>query len=425
MRTSIGHTPGIGLAMLPLLFACAAPADETAAARLSVERLSFPDASERIAEHFTQVGDVIEVDDSLVLVHDVGEQSVWAVSFSEASRAPFGRSGDGPGEYRSVAALLRLGEDTVVIASAGPAPRLAMLTTRGLPLGSRSLELPRAASSEVVSTVFDEWPPQPSAFDRRGFLYGVRPRTPLGMEPLPLDQERQVLVRFDASLSRLDTITHVRPSGVYRGRLVAGQLEYDLPLGPFEASDAWSVLADGTVIVVDEQSYAVTVYPARGGAKAARRIPHTARLATEAMWQQYVDSARSALLEMFKGAPGMAGGLTHAQIRVPEAPATFPPVAADRTRRPLSDGSLLWIPVHRGIDTTREHWDVLRADGTLTARHELPPNVRLVAVSNRYLYTAETTDDELEVLTRVPRSAVASRGAEAANRAREPKGSIR
>lgn len=388
-----------------LAAACTASDDESVEERLAVEPLPLTSADENIIERFTSIGDLVEVDDSLVLVHDVSEQSVWMVNFTDGSRTPFGRSGDGPGEYRSPASILRLGGDTVVIASAGPNPRLALLTTNGAPLGSQTLELPRVASAEAAAPMtFDEWPPQPTASDGRGYMYGVRPRTPVGMEPLPPEEERQVLVRFNVSLSRFDTIAYVRPSGVYRGRLVAGRLEYDLPLGKFEASDTWSVLADGTVITIDEQTYALTAHPERGGTTAPRVVPHSARPLASAEWQQFVDSARGALLDMFSGGPSMAGGLTTSQVRVPEAPTSFPPVAADRTRRPLNDGDMLWIPVNRDVANAHDQWDVLRADGTVLARYELPPNVRLVAVSRRYVYTATASEDDLLRMTRSRRS---------------------
>ncbi len=386
------------------LSACAASNDGGAPTQLPTDILPVATASDSISERFTFVGDLVEVDDSLVIVNDVSEKNVWMLNFSAGSRAPFGRNGDGPGEYRSPASILRLGGDTIVVASAGPHPRLALLSTRGEPLGTHTLDLPRVVVSGAIDPTFDEWPPQPTAYDGRGYMYGVRPRTPVGLEPLPPEQDRQLLVRFNISLSRFDTIAEVRPTGAYRGRLVAGELEYDLPLGPFEASDVWGVLSDGTVVVVDEKTYTLTSYAERGEASAPRAVAHATRPLAVAEWQQYVDSARGALLTMFNGGPSMAGGLTSSQVRVPEAPMSFPPVAAGRTRRVLHDGDMLWIPVNRDEPNKSEQWDVLRADGSVFARYEMPPTLRLVAVSTRYLYTVETSADELQLLTRSRRA---------------------
>ncbi len=389
---------------LHCLSACTASNDGSAPTQLAIDVLPVASATDSISERFTFVGDLVEVDDSLVIVNDVPEQTVWMLNFSTGSRAPFGRNGDGPGEYRSPASILRLGGDTIVIASAGPQPRLALVSTRGLPLGTNTFELPRVAASGASNPTFDEWPPQPTAYDGRGYMYGVRPRTPVGLEPLPPEQDRQVLVRFNISLSRFDTIAEVRPTGAYRGRLVAGELEYDLPLGPFEASDVWGVLSNGTVFLVDEQTYTLTSYAERGEASAPRAVAHSTRPLAALEWQQYVDSARGALLTMFNSGPSMAGGLSSSQVRVPEAPMSFPPVAAGRTRRVLHDGGMLWIPVNRDEPNKSEQWDVLRADGSVFARYELPPTLRLVAVSTRYLYTVETSADELQLLTRSRRA---------------------
>lgn len=398
------------MGILHSLAACTASSDESPPAQLTVDVLPVATAKQRITERFIRVRDALEIDDSLVIVNDVAEQSVWTVNFASGARTAFGRSGDGPGEYRSPASLLRLGGDTIVIASAGPRPRLALLTTRGAPLGTYTLELPRVVPSGASNPTFDEWPPQPTAYDGRGFMYGARPRTPVGFDPLPPEQEAQVLVRFNLSLSRFDTIAQVRPAGVHRGRLVAGELEYDLPLGPFEVSDAWGVLANGTVAIVDEATYTLTFHDERGDTSAPTAVAHSTRPLAPVEWQQFVDSARSALVKTFASGPSMAGGLTASQVRVPDAPESFPPVAAERTRQVLHDGDMLWIPVNRDAANPHEQWDVLRADGTVFARYELPPNLQLVAVSTCYLYTVETSADELQLLTRSRRDGNVSAG---------------
>ncbi len=152
----------------------------------------------------------------------------------------------------------------------------------------------------------------------------------------------------------------------------------------------------------------------RGEARAPQTVAHDARVLAPAEWQQFVDSSRCALLKMFNSGPSMVGALTSLQVRVPEAPTLFPPVAADRTRRVLTDGDMLWIPVNRDVANAHQQWDVLRADGTVFARYEMPPNLRLVAVSARYVYTVETLEDALQVLMRWRRAEglVAGEGAE-------------
>lgn len=397
------------IGMLVLLSACTASNDGSTPANVVGDAVPLASAIDSISERFTVLADLVEINDSLAIVIDVSERSVWQVNFASASRAPFGRTGDGPGEYRFPAAILRLGGDTIVIASAGPNPRLALVSTRGEPLGTHTLDLPRVMSSP---STFDEWPPQPTAYDGRGNLYGVRPRTPVGFDPLPPEQEREVLVRFNLSRSRFDTIAEVRPTNAYRARLVAGELEYDLPLGPFDASDAWGVISDGTVMLVDEATYSLTMHAERGTVSAPRVVAHSTRPLVPAAWTQYVDSARSALLDLFNSGPSMVGALTASQVRVPDAPTSFPPVAADRTRRMLHDGTMLWIPVNRSVANAHEQWDVIRSDGTVFARYELPPNARLVAVTTQYLYAVQTSDDELQQLTRARRAD----GAGAANR---------
>jgi hypothetical protein len=315
----------------------------------SVDALSYealPDGDRAtITEPFSAVHDLIELDDSVAIVNDPREGTVWRVNFARGVRQPFGRSGDGPGEYRSPAAVLRLGGDTIVIASEGSMPRLALLSTVGTPLGTRQVELPRtdARANSSAEAAFDEWPPQPTASDGRGYLYGVRPRLPAGFKPLSLDDDVRTLLRFDAMLARVDTIATVRPTDVRRARPTGTGVEMELPLGDFEVSDAWTVLHDGTVIVVDEGTYALTAHAPDGSTRAMPPVPYTPRAASTAAWQQYVDSTRSALLAMLSGAPSMVEGAW--TVRVPDAPTTFPPVLASATRRVRTDGAQLWVPV--------------------------------------------------------------------------------
>jgi hypothetical protein len=375
----------------------------------SVDALSYealPDGDRAtITEPFSAVHDLIELDDSVAIVNDPREGTVWRVNFARGVRKPFGRSGDGPGEYRSPAAVLRLGGDTIVIASEGSMPRLALLSTVGTPLGTRQVELPRTdvRANSSAEAAFDEWPPQPSASDGRGYLYGVRPRLPAGFKPLSLDDDVRILLRFDVMLARVDTIAMVRPTDVRRARPTGTGVEMELPLGDFEVSDAWTVLHDGTVIVVDEGTYALTAHAPDGSTRAMPPVPFTPRAASTAAWQQYVDSTRSALLAMLSGAPSMVEGAW--TVRVPDAPTTFPPVLASATRRVRTDGAQLWVPVPGAREDGREYWDVLHADGSVQGRIVLPAGRRLVAVSSRYVYSTETAADELRVLVRTPRPA--------------------
>src|SRR5690349_1689664 len=74
-----------------------------------------------IAEPFTNVSSVRELSDGRVIVVDAGNQSVHVVDFKAKSVEQIGRSGSGPGEYKSPGVLLPLSGDTTLVGDAGNA----------------------------------------------------------------------------------------------------------------------------------------------------------------------------------------------------------------------------------------------------------------------------------------------------------------
>lgn len=84
------------LESLQRLAACTPSNDRSAPQDRTIDLLPFATVSDTISELFTSVHDVVEVDDSLVIVNDKSERNVWKATVANGSRAPFGGTGDGP-----------------------------------------------------------------------------------------------------------------------------------------------------------------------------------------------------------------------------------------------------------------------------------------------------------------------------------------
>lgn len=363
-----------------------------------------------IREEFTWPRNVVELADGRAIVNDPRDGDVYVVDFETGERTLFGRKGDGPGEYRSPAALLRHAGDSVVIVSGGPVPRVSVLTTGGAPVRSVTLDAARFPSEDptMPDRSYTEWPSQVIATDRAGHLYGARPRLPASFDVVPDDYLKQSLVRFALDDHAIDSIVTIIPSGVISARPTASGVEYDLPLGPFEMSHAWTVFADGTAAVLDERTFELTLYPADAPAVDVGVVDHALPSPlTPDDWESFADSTRSAMLASMQGAPSMlagpGGGPPPVTVLVPPMPATFPPVLADAERRLLPDGDHLWVPVPGADPLHRETWQVLDRDGRTVARYAFAKGTHLLAVTEHFLYTRAAHEDGLQQLQRFAR----------------------
>ncbi len=383
-----------------MLAACTSADTSNESNATRAEARTLGESTATIREEFTAPVSVVEISDTRAVINDPRDSEVWQVDFATGERTLFGRTGDGPGEYRAPAVVLRLTADSVAVASAGPVPRVSVISNDGVPARSVMLSDDRFSppSAAADTRAFSESPPQVMASDRAGRMYGPRPRLPLAFEPVTDADAQHVLVRFALNGDAVDTVTSVLPTNVRNARPVASGLEFDLPLGPFETSHAWTVLADGTVAVVDERTYGLVLYPVNAPAVTVGRIVHDSVPLAPDMWQQYVDSTRNSLLDAMKGTPTMldGGGTPEITVRVPPQPTHIPPVLANHERRMLTDGEQLWIPV-AGADPLRtETWEVLNREGRVLYRYALDAGVKLLAVTEQFLYTSVEREDGLK-----------------------------
>jgi len=372
--------------------------------------VGLPAADGVANETFTLPDALVELSDGRVIISDPSDRELWAVDFTTGARTPFGRRGDGPGEFRYVQQVIRLAGDSVAVADGGPQVRVAIISPDGVPARTFTLDIDPSSAATIEARGYTEWPAQPAYSDAAGRLYGARPRLPLGMEFEPSWSGEYQLMRLDPRSGLTDSIGRVPPSmGGTRPRTLpdGSGFEIDLLPGPFTAQMAWTILGDGTLVIVDGEQYDVTFQ--NGDSVRDVRVPAAQVNVTPEAWARYIDTAAPSLQRRMRGGVpmgGPAGVPPRWQVRVPPAPTAMPSTLAGPRRRLLTDGRDVWVPVPQpGPDPlANERWDVIDARGERRMTLELPARTVLLGVSPRFLYTATIDDDELRTVRRHPRA---------------------
>lgn len=386
-----------------VLVACDRASTSTSAEQRTT--ISLPAADGVATDTFTMPGSIVELSDGRVIISDPPHRELWAVDFTTGERTAFGRLGDGPGEFRYMQQVIRLAGDSVAVVSTGPQVRVAIVSPDGVPARTLTLDTDPSSAATIGARGYTEWPAQPEYSDARGHLYGARPRLPLGIE-FELQWDDYQLMRVDPGTGRTDSIGRVpafmdgtRPRALNDG----SGFEIDLMPGPFTAQTTWTVLSDGTVVIVDGEQYDLTFM--RGDTVREVRVPAEQVSVTPEAWARYTDTAApSQQRRMRGGVPmgGPAGVPPRWEVRVPPAPTAMPSTLAGPRRRLLTDGRDVWVPVPQpGPDPlANERWDVIDARGERRMTLELPARTVLLGVSARFLYTATIDDDELRTVRR-------------------------
>jgi hypothetical protein len=396
--------------MLGLVAVVACDRTPTAARSNEPASAGLPAVDGVANDTFTSPDAFVELSDGRVIISDPPHGELWAVDFTSGDRTPFGRRGDGPGEFRYVQQVIRLAGDSLAVVSTGPQVRVAILAPDGVPTRTLTLDSDPSSAATINARGYTEWPAQPEYSDAAGHLYGARPRLPLGMEFEPTALGEYQLVRVDPGTGRTDSVGRVPASmdGTRPRALNDGSgFEIDLLPGPFTAQMAWTILGDGTLVIVDGEQYDVTFQ--NGDSVRDVRVPAAQVNVTPEAWARYTDTAAPSLQQRMRGGvpmDGPAGVPPRWEVRVPPPPTAMPSTLAGPRRRLLTDGRDVWVPVPQpGPDPlANERWDVIDARGERRMTLELPARTVLLGVSTRFLYTATIDDDELRTVRRHPRA---------------------
>jgi hypothetical protein len=225
------------IALLGLAGLLAVPA---AAQQVPEVRLSRADA--RFPHEFSSLTGLRELADGRVLVTDGIDGTFLRLDFSTGRADTVGRSGQGPGEYKTPDALFPMPDGATLLVDLGNG-RLSVFDASGA--YRESIPIARGEPGRGMTMVF------PRGTDAQGRLYY---QTTIGGPGQPRDSA--AVLRYDRARDATDTVTTVKRPDV-RESSSGGPSNRNVTVRPVPLSpeDAWMVAPDGRIAVARVGDY--------------------------------------------------------------------------------------------------------------------------------------------------------------------------
>ena len=366
---------GLGLALLL-----------TSAPLLAQGVVSLPtSAATEVPAEFTNVRAVRELSDGRLLVADWREYRLLVLDWARGTHRAILRSGDGPGEFRSLSALVALSGDTTLVVD-GTARRLLTLH-RDRFVGSVPIEqalhltqffslingADTAGGLLALAAI-------PNASDRQRAVY----------TRMPNFADSLLAVRLHRTGRRIDTVAALRGRPWGRGEFERGEggrrLGYFVGNPLAVGEQAW-LFADGVVAILRKEPYRVDWVTPDGKVRRGAPIEGPEAAVTAA-------DRRFALDTRFREIPPP-------RLREEEFtgwPALLPAFTPEALL-PLPDGRLA---VERAITLQRAvpRVDVIDRTGARVATLQLAVGERVVGFGREFVYVVRRDEDDVEYLGR-------------------------
>ena len=336
-----------------------------------------------IAEPFTHIAGVRSLAGNRVIVTDQVERRVFLADFGTGSRRQLGREGGGPGEYRFPMAPVAGSDGTTWILDA-VLRRVLSISAEGN-IGA-SLPAPyNAVRGGLIAA---------RGVDRAGRIY---------FEGNSFDGETGrfsdsvSVVRWDPGKDQPEVIARVWSGGRMRVEREGGPASIARSATPFPAVDAWVVLPDGRIAIVQQQPHQLRFTGASGTTTSV--VPPTRTIAVTA-------AERAAYRAREEGTRMLAAGGGQAMRRPPTPDALFPEsmpalIAASVVASPEGE---IWIGRSFASTERTRRYDVFDDSGRLVAVATLSSDRAVVGFGAGVVFVARTDpDDHLVYLERFGR----------------------
>lgn len=334
------------------------------------------------SDEFLHVRSVRELSDGRTLVSDDFDHRVVVVDWTTGQSVPVGRTGSGPGEYKSVGRMFVLGGDSTLLDDHG---------------SLRWLILERSAIIATLSATARPFGGQGALLcgaDRRGGVCELRPSVFRQALPgLPLfrtlaDAESLLVLRTRIGSARVDTVARMR--GRFRGirekRVGGVGYVYYNPLGTEEQALLFS---DGWLAIARASPYRVEWIRPEGTHIMGAPLPTTTVNADEREKQNAITVYERNLQKL---------GLRAEDF--PNWPLELPPFH-NNALHASADGQLV-IERTSSARIAGRIYDVVDRRGVLVSRFSLGARERLVGLGARWAYVVVFDDDDVEHLRRHP-----------------------
>ena len=249
----------------------------------------------------------------------------------------------------------------------------------------------------------------PRAVDARGHLYFEG--APLTFGPNgPVASDSAPVMRYDRKTWRYDTVTFVqlpKNSAEVKSSSSGGNQNVQVRLGtqaPFPAQDGWTVLPNGSVVVVRIKDYHIDVISPNRQVARGPSVSFTPIRVGDAEKQEYRDSQKRST------GVGITRSVENGKVTTgsaPIAPAEEPKQWPGTKPAFVSNGVFatpsgeIWVARSRTATDEIPRYDVFSSTGTLTGQVLLPRKTRLIGFGNGgAIYTIRSDDDDLQYLQR-------------------------
>ncbi|MGE0354600.1 MAG: hypothetical protein AB7I33_04000 [Gemmatimonadales bacterium] len=361
------------------------------AQNVSERRLTTADASFNHA--FSAIRGVRELPDGRVLVSDGIDEVLMAVDLRTAKADTIGRTGQGPGEYKTPDALFPLPGGATMLTDLGN----GRISIFGPDLKYReSFSIAQGGLQNLVIAL-------PRAVDREGRIYFQQAGRPGPGGP----PDSAAVVRWDRAGSVYDTVAMVKlPDMKVTSSGGSNNRNQMMRPRPFPAQDTWGVGLDGQVSVVRARDYHVDVVLPGGRSASGPAVNYSPVPIRRADKQEWVDAAadgigiavenRNGQMSMSFGRGMRMGDDDDAQIDAQEWPPSKPPFVAGAVW--VVDGRTY---VERSVPAgSPRQLDVFDGAGKLVSRVILPKSRRVAGFGNGTIYLQRVDDNALQWLER-------------------------
>ena len=447
-------------------------ASTAAAQQVPTKNLGKMDAE--YTEPFTDLRPLVELRDGRVVVADPREKTLQAIDFKSGRATAIGREGNGPAEWGLPSAVYSWRGDSVLlndrlnsrylvispdgrpvrtynpiadaaVASAtgatgsgaaragdgrggdagGRASGGAAGRASGGAAGRASGDAGGRASGGGGAVVLGGRGGGPRVMgglnargvDSRGRIYSQDLAISIGNDGAIKSADSAAILRLDPATNKTDTVAYVNlakdaTSGSVRGN--AGNTTMQIRIGggaPFAAADDWTVLRDGSVVILRVADYHLEIVSPSGQRVVGRPVVYTPVRVTEADKQQWRDARRNASgLARTTVEGGGRAPTTSASTVIPpmEEPASWPDVKPPFMGSPVASAAFpapngdVWVTRTRSANDKIPTADVFDGRGRLIGKMSLPEGTRLVGFGKNFVYVARTDADDLQYLQRYP-----------------------
>ncbi|HEX7122787.1 MAG TPA: hypothetical protein VF178_10495 [Gemmatimonadaceae bacterium] len=362
------------------LIGTVAAAQDVPTTRLTNPAAEFP-------EGFSQLSAMRELRDGRVLVVEQCERLLKVADFKSGTLSQVGRTGSGPGEYRSPSRLLALAGDSSAIYDPSNS-RFLVIRADGTP-GGFFEAIPGVTETRGNVVMFSARF-SPTASDAQGWLYaresGIKPGAS-GM----VTTDSVAIERWDPVTKRRDTVA------VHNLRLPAHELKPGESDPPFTTGIQWAVAPDGRVALVHPSDYHVEYVNPNGTRTKGAPIRYTRVRVSQEHREAFLEQRRRPACPLPANVRMMVGD------DPTEWPDYLPPFLSGAARF-ASDG-ILWV-LRTGPADGPPTYDLIDGAGRLVHRVILPPRAKLLGFGKGSVYIVKLDDDDLQFLQRHPLPAV-------------------